>query len=97
MRGPAKSSGLKTASAAIVSGPGLLRGLMVEADGTNAATVIVYDGLSAAGVELAKVIVDATLTFEQAFIPEAGVSADTGIYLSIAGTGCKAIVLYDKC
>jgi hypothetical protein len=94
--GPAKSSGLKTASAAIVTGPGKLRGVMVEADGTNAATVVIYDALSATGTELAKVIVDATLTYDQ-MIFESGISADTGIYLSIAGTGCKAIVLYDKC
>lgn len=96
MRGPAKSSGLKAASAAIVSGPGLLRGLMVEADGTNAATVIVYDAASATGTELAKIVVDATLTYESVVF-ESGISADTGIYLSISGTGAKAIVLYDKC
>jgi hypothetical protein len=95
-RGPAKSSGQKSASVAIVTGPGLLRGLIVEADGTNAATAIVYDGTSAAGTELMKIIVDATSTHE-AEIFEHGISADTGIYLALSGTGAKAIVLYDKC
>lgn len=94
--GPAKSSGLKSSSAAIVSGPGKLRGVFAEADGTNAATIIVYDAASATGTELAKIIIDAGLTSDSAVF-ESGISADTGIYLSLSGTGAKAIVLYDKC
>jgi hypothetical protein len=94
--GPAKSSGLKDASVVIVSGPGKLRGLMVEADGTNAATAIVYDAASATGTALAKLVVDATATHESVIF-EMGISADTGIYLELSGVGAKAIVLYDKC
>lgn len=93
--GPAKSSGRKTASAAIVTGSGKLRGVIAEADGTNAATITVYDGTSAAGTELCKIIVDATATYES-LVFEHGISADTGIYLALSGTGAAAIVLYDK-
>lgn len=95
MPGPAKSSGRKTSSAAIVSGPGKLRGVVAEADGTNAATIIVYDAASATGTELCKIIVDAGATYEH-LVFESGISADTGIYLSLSGTGAAAIVLYDK-
>ena len=94
--GPTKSSGLKSASATIVTGPAKLRGLIVEADGTNAAVATVYDATSATGTELMKITVDATLTGD-AIMFESGISADTGIHLVLSGTGAKAIVLYDKC
>jgi hypothetical protein len=91
----ATSSGLKSSSAAIVTGPGKVRGLMVETDGTNAGTVIVYDNTAASGTELVKAVVAGA--DRNAYFPfEEGIWANTGIYLALSGTGCKAIVLYDK-
>lgn len=95
---PATSSGLKSADTAILVGPGKLRGLQVLADGTNAATVVIYDNPSAAsGTILAKVTVDATLTEASAGgIPSEGVWALTGLYADVTGTGAEFIVYYDK-
>lgn len=91
----ATSSGLKSSSAVIAARPARLLGLQVLADGTNAATVIIYDNASAAsGTILAKVIVDATLTAQDARIPLCGVAANNGIYASISGTGAECIVHY---
>lgn len=94
-----KSSGLKSSSAAIAtipaSGKGLrVWGLSVEADGTNPATAILYDSTAASGTEVAKVIVDATLTHEADFFP-VPVACATGLYLALSGTGAKAIVYYE--
>lgn len=95
-QGPSTSSGLKTADVAILAGPGRLRGLHVGADGTNAATVILYDNASAAsGTVLAKIIVDATLTAADAVIPTEGIICHNGIYADVTGTGAEFIVYFD--
>lgn len=78
-------------------GPGRLRGLSVIADGTNAATVILYDNASAAsGTVLAKVVVDATLTYADLNLPAAGVICNEGIYLDVSGTGAECVVYFDR-
>jgi hypothetical protein len=93
---PANTSGLKSADAAIMARPGKLRGLQVLADGTNAATVVLYDNASAAsGTVLAKVVVDATLTTDAASIPEDGIVCANGIYADVTGTGAEYIVYYE--
>lgn len=93
---PATSSGLKSADAAIMAAPGKLRGLQVIADGTNAATVIIYDHASAAsGTVLCKVVVDAGATYEVA-MPDGGIVVNNGIYLDIGGTGAECIVYFDR-
>lgn len=97
MTGPCTSSGLVSASAVISAYPGRLRGLSVGADGTNAATVILYDNASAAsGTVLAKVVVDATTTHDEVHIPDDGVVVNNGIYASISGTGAECVVYYDR-
>lgn len=90
---PATSSGLKAASTAILASPGRLKGLFVGADGTNAATAIIYDNPSAAsGTVLCKIIVDAGATAEIA--DHMDVVANRGIYLALSGTGAEAVVHY---
>lgn len=96
MSEPSTSSGRQTASVAIMAAPGKLRGIMAEADGTNAATIIVYDNATAAsGTILAKIVVDAGLTYE-CLLPPGGIVANAGLYLSLSGTGAAAVVLYDR-
>lgn len=95
MANPATSSGLKTSDVAIMAMPGRLMGLQVIGDGTNAATAILYDNASAAsGTVLAKVIVDAGLTYEELVIGEEGIVCNNGIYLDIGGTGAEAVIQY---
>lgn len=92
---PATSSGLLSADTAVSAAPCRLLGLQVLADGTNAATVIIYDNASAAsGTVLVKVIVDATLTSQDARIPLAGIVANKGLYADVTGTGAEFIVHY---
>lgn len=93
---PALSSGLKSADAAIMAQSGFLCGLQVIADGTNAATVILYDNASAAsGTVLAKIVVDAGATYED-YTPLEGIECANGIYADVSGTGAEYIVHYAK-
>ena len=91
---PSTSSGLKSSSTAIHARSAVLTSLICEGDGTNVATIIVYDNASAAsGTIVAKAIVPAGartvhLTFD------APIVASNGLYLSVSGTGAGAIVHY---
>lgn len=89
---PSQSSGLKSADGVICDRPCILHSVQVVADGTNAATAILYDNASAAsGTVVAKIITDATLTYDD-FTPSNGVQCNKGLYLDLGGTGCEVIV-----
>jgi hypothetical protein len=89
------STGRQTADAQLVTGNGFLTAIMVEADGTNAATVELHDGTGTSGTLLAKIIVDATLTNEAITFPHP-VRFNTGLYLNVTGTGCGATIHYSR-
>lgn len=92
---PANSSGLKVADAVICVRPCKLKSIQLLADGTNAATVVLYDNASAAsGTVIAKVIVDATSTYEW-FTSDAGIVCNNGIYADVTGTGAEYIVHFE--
>lgn len=88
-----KSSGELTASALLNNGVALLGGVQVITNGTDDATVIVYDSLTATGSKLfERTILGADLSGFSIFnIP---IKAWTGLYVSVAGTGASAIVYY---
>lgn len=89
---PASTSTLKTADAAIKAAPGVLLGVVVLTDGTNDATLTIYDNASAAsGDELFKAIVPAA---DRTLVARLGVRATNGIYADISGTGAAYIVYY---
>ncbi len=91
---PATTSGRQTSGAAICARPCLLKSVILEADGTNAASVILYDNASAAaGTVLAKVLIPAAGSYAL-FSSEDGVVALNGIYADVTGTGAAYIVHY---
>jgi|SRR6185437_715653 len=91
----AQSSGLLSSSKALSTINGRLQGLIVLTDGTNAATVIIYDNPSAgSGTVLAKLIVPGASSSASLYIPEGGIQANAGLYCSISGTGAAAVVHY---
>jgi hypothetical protein len=92
MSNPATTSGLKSADAAILSMPGRLMGLTVLTDGTNDATVVLYDNTAASGTELAKLIVKGADLSKELVIAEEGVVCNRGIYADVTGTGAAYIV-----
>lgn len=92
---PSTSSGRKTADAAIVARPALLKSVILEGDGTNACNVILYDNASAAsGNILAKVLLQASGPTCIVFQSSDGIEANNGIYADVTGTGAAYIVHY---
>ena len=88
------SSGLKNADAAIFAGRNRINAITVLSDGTNNATLVVYDNPSAAsGTELAKVVCKGA-DLMQHIIFENPVVAQDGIYADVTGTGATFIVFY---
>ena len=89
---PSSSSTLLTASAVVCKLPAHLTSVQVVTDGTNPATVIVYDSPTAAsGNVLCQMLVpgaagNANIAFNSFLV------ANQGLYCSISGTGAKAIV-----
>lgn len=89
-----RSSGLKTADAVIQTGRNRINAITLIADGTNAASVVVYDNPSAAsGLVLAKVT---ALAGEGTVhvIFENPVVAENGLYADVTGTGAGYIVYF---
>ena len=88
------SSGILATSANIYRGAGILTGVLILTDGSNAATVTVYDhAADAAGTVLFK----ATMLGASYFgggTWEYPVQFTNGIYVSISGTGATAIIYY---
>jgi hypothetical protein len=88
------SSGLRTADAPIYVGRGTLNAFTVVTDGTNAATVTLYDNATAAtGNVLAKMVVGGSAgTGFQAW--NLAVRCLNGIFADVSGTGAGYIVYF---
>lgn len=97
MKSPSTSSGLKSADAQIMTMPGRLFIVSLLGDGTNAASVTVYDSEdsnTSGKVVLAKLNLDAGLVQAEAFVAEEGVICNRGIYCDVSGTGAEYLVHY---
>lgn len=93
--GGCNSSGLKTSDAAVLASPGWFCGVEIVTDGTNAATVIVYDNASAAsGTVLFKGTVAGASNFGGATY-DIPVRAPNGIYVDVTGTNAAYIIYFD--
>jgi len=77
----------------IANGRSILNSIQVTTDGTNAATVTVYDNTAASGKVLAVIIVaGATLSGSRNLIP--GLRAEIGLTAVVAGTGATGYVSF---
>lgn len=95
---PVTSSDRRTADAAITAIGGYLHGVMLENDGTNASSVIIYDNATAAsGVILAKVLLPASSTVLNYYVTfNHPITANKGIFADVTGTGAAYIVYYSQ-
>lgn len=90
---PVLTSDLKSADAVICAKPCTLVSATVLTDGTNAATLVLYDNASsAAGTVLAKVKV-AGANLMGFVVPLA--RAEKGIYADVTGTGAEFVITYE--
>lgn len=91
------SSGTKelTASGQAVTGGCWITGLQIVTDGTNAATVTLYDGTGTSGKKIGTFWLPGALYGDryQWTFPR---RCESGIYLSLSGTGASAIIEYRK-
>lgn len=93
--GLAISSGLLSAgTTSLITGKGILSGVIIVTDNTNVATVTVYDNPSAAsGTVLAKCTATATTGANSlAFVTP--VRFDTGLTVVVSGTGTPQALVY---
>lgn len=89
-----RSSGLKTADAVISATRNRINAITLLGDGTNAASLIIYDNASAAsGLVLAKVTQLATARLTHILFDNP-VFAENGLYADVTGTGAEYIVYY---
>ena len=89
-----KSTGLLTADKTVITGKSILTGFLVVTDGTNNATIVIYDNTSAAGTELAKIVVLGASYFGGGTF-EIPIRCTKGIYADITGTGASYIIYYN--
>lgn len=90
---PAICSGEKTSSELIYTGSCAVTAIVAITNGSNDATLIVYDNLSAAG----KVIREFTIVAAENYggnILKFPIYIQNGIYASISGTGASYIIDY---
>ena len=95
MASPNYTSGLKTADALIRTGKGILAGVQIITDGTNDATLVIYDGVTAAGDVLFKMTVTGTDDAIPVNLPIDGVYASTGLYADVTvAAGTVGYIVY---
>jgi hypothetical protein len=93
MSATVRSSGELTADATIVTGRALLSDVLVITDGTNPATVVLYDNTAASGDKVFEAVVaGANNTGFFAFNNK--VFCENGLHLDISGTGASCIVYH---
>ena len=92
----ATSSGIKSADAIISSTGAYLVGVVLIPDGTNACSIVVYEGTAASGVEVAKLALGVTQTAPQQLLFNIPISCNKGIYCDVTGTGANYIVYYSQ-
>jgi hypothetical protein len=91
-----KPGGLITASGVLSATPKTLCGVLIIADGTNPATITLYNNKQEASGEYLwpPITVAAGEYYGGAMFPFL-VLADQGIYVSVSGTGAKVFPYYD--
>ena len=87
------SSGEQTSSTAVLTGSGCITGIKVITDGTNDATLIVYDNTAASGTVVDETKVNGANHYggRNVIFP---IKVDNGIYAAISGTGASYIIEY---
>jgi len=90
----AKTSGEKTADAAITTSPGYITAIYVISDGSNNPKIIVYDNATAAS---GTVLIEMTVVASDNYGGRSWVFPAeffNGIYVDVSGTGASYIIEY---
>jgi hypothetical protein len=90
----ATTSGSKVADGVIFARPCRVHSIMLETDGTNVATCILYDNPSAASGTVLASLSCLGADRQATWSLDCGVEANSGVYLDIGGTGAKVVIHY---
>ena len=93
------SSGELTADALIINVPGYFYGISITTDGTNTATVVIYDNTEASGSKIVQdlVVPSSSTNRGMAFSSDPPVGLETGIYVDVTCAGTvKYTVFYRR-
>lgn len=93
MSNKSKSTGVLSANTLVWTGRNYISSVIAGGDGTNIATVNIYDGLNTGGVKVMSFIVPAG-TRQTIFVPASSVTVDVGLYVEVSGTGANATVMF---
>lgn len=93
MKTTCRATGLQTADLLIATGAALLDGVLIVTDGTNAATLTVYDNTAASGKKLFQATV-AGASNSGHFDWTSPVKAEIGLFADVSGTGASYIVYH---
>ena len=91
---PATPSGEKSLSSLIYTGKCLLTGIKIVTNGTNDATVEIYDNTEASGTKVDKFVVSGDENYGGAIYGKSPIMMSTGIYVTLSGTGANFFVFY---
>lgn len=85
---------VKTSSGLIINGAGLYHGVKVNTDGTNDATVTVYDSTTASGpvIDASTVYSGSSNSGSSSYAPP--LQYKSGLYLQLATSGTATVTVY---
>ena len=89
----ARSTGVLTTSTLVATGRNYISGLVAGGDGTNVATVGVYDNTSATGTPVLTLIVPAG-SRQVIYDVTHSIQVDNGLYVSVSGTGANFMLAF---
>lgn len=88
-----KSSGVLTTNTAVAGGRNYVSSVIAGGDGTNVATISIYDGTSTGGLLLLTLYVKAG-DRQAIYNPPRSIQVDNGIFASVSGTGANVQVCF---
>lgn len=91
---PCSASGELTSNTLVRTGETGLVGVLINTDGTNDAAVVVYDNTAASGTVVFKETVNGAENFGGIIFGNTPILAETGLYMTITGTGASCILYY---
>lgn len=87
------SSGLQTSSGIVANGRNRINAITLVTDGTNAASILIYDNTAASGTVVAKATASGAQNTVHVVFPNP-VIVDNGLYAAVTGTGAAYIVYF---
>lgn len=91
---PCQATDKLTTSTAVVAGRQFFRGVNINTDGTNTATITIYDNATAASGKIIGTFVCPGATLNKDVIFNEPVRVYNGIYAAVAGTGASCNVYF---